>query len=74
MADAPEVDEVFAHLEADVDRAVDRACEEYDRDLTEQRDHEPLEQKAEAAKQASKAAHEAKDATRQIERVEVKSR
>lgn len=74
VADAPEVDEVFAHLEEDVDRAVDRACEEYDRDLTEQRDHEPLEQKAEAAKQASKAAHEAKDATRQIERVEVKSR
>lgn len=74
VADAPEVDEVFANLEEEVDRAAERACEEHDHDLEEQRDSEPLEHKAEAAKQASKAAHEAKDATRQIERVEVKSR
>lgn len=74
VVDAPEVDEVFADLERDVDTAAERACEEHDKALTEARDSEPLETKALAAKQASKAAHEAKEASRQIEKVEVKSR
>ena len=66
IADAPEVDEVFAGLEQDVDAELERACEA--------RDQEPLEDKAKAAREASKAAHEAKDAAREVERVEVKSR
>lgn len=74
VADAPEVDEVFAGLERDVDVAAERACEAKDRELAQARDDEPLEDKARAAKEASKAAHEAKEASRQIERVEVKSR
>ena len=74
MADAPVVDVVFGNLEHDVDRAAERACETRERELTEERDQEPLEKKAEAAKAASKAAHEAKEATRQIEKVEVKTR
>lgn len=74
VSDALEVDEVFADLERDVDKAADRACEEHDKALAEARDAEPLEVKALAAKEASKAAHEAKEATRQIEKVEVKSR
>lgn len=74
VADAPEVDDMFANLEERIDHAADRACEEHERGLARQRDEEPLEHKAEAAKQASKAARESKDATRQIERVEVKSR
>lgn len=74
VADAPEVDDMFASLEERIDHAADRACEEHERDLARQRDEEPLEHKAEAAKQASKAARDSKDATRQIERVEVKSR
>lgn len=74
VADAPEVDEVFANLERDVDVAADRACEEHDKSLAEARDAEPLEVKALAAKEASKAAHEAKEATRQLEKVEVKTR
>ena len=74
VTDAPEVDEVFANLEQDVDVAADRACEAREAELNEERDNEPLEQKVEAAKEASKAAHEAKEASRQIERIEVKTR
>lgn len=74
VADAPEVDEVFGNLEHDVDAAAERACKMRERELTEERDQEPLEKKAEAAKAASKAAHEAKEASRQIEKVEVKAR
>ena len=74
VADAPEVDEVFGNLEHDVDAAAERACETRERELTEERDQEPLERKAETAKAASKAAREAKEATRQIEKVEVKIR
>lgn len=74
VADASEVDEVFATLEQDVDVAAERACEERDKALAEARDSEPLEVKALAAKEASKAVHEAKEASRQIEKVEVKSR
>ena len=74
IADAPEVDEVFAGLEQDVDAELERACEAREIELTEARDQEPLEDKAKAAREASKAAHEAKDATREVERVEVKSR
>lgn len=74
VAAAPEVDEVFASLEKDVDKAAEQAIEQHEHDLTEQRDAEPLEQKAEAAKAASAAAHESKEATRQMERVEVKTR
>lgn len=74
VAAAPEVDEVFASLEKDVDKAAEQAIEQREHDLSEQRDAEPLEQKAEAAKAASAAAHESKEATRQMERVEVKTR
>lgn len=74
VEDAPEIDEVFANLENDVDQACERACEAREAELNEERDNEPLEQKVEAAKEASKAAHEAKEASRQIERVEVKTR
>ena len=74
VADAPEVDEVFGNLEHDVDAAAERACKMRERELTEERDQEPLERKAETAKAASKAAHDAKEATRQIEKVEVKIR
>lgn len=74
VADAPEVDEVFASLEQDVDAVAERACEAHERKLSAERDNEPLEQKVEAAKDASRAAHEAKEASRQIERVEVKAR
>ena len=74
VAAAPEVDEVFANLEKDVDKAAEQAIEQHEHDLSEQRDAEPLEQKAEAAKAASAAAHESKEATRQMERVEVKAR
>lgn len=74
VADAPEVDEVFASLEQDIDAELERACEARDIELTQARDKEPLEDKAKAAREASKAAHEAKEATREIERLEVKSR
>lgn len=74
VADAPEVDEVFAHLEDDVDRCAEHAIEECDHELSRVRDEEPLESKALAAREASKAAHDAAERTQQIERVEVKTR
>ena len=74
IADAPEVDEVFAHLEESVDKCAQSAIEERDKELARERDAEPLEVKALAAKEASKAAHDAADRVQQIERVEVKSR
>ena len=74
VADAPEVDEVFAELEQNVDAELERACEARDIEKTQERDQEPLEDKAKAAREASKAAHEAKEATREVERFEVKSR
>lgn len=74
IADAPEVDEVFAHLEESVDKCAQSAIEERDNKLTRERDAEPLEVKALAAKEASKAAHDAAGRAQQIERVEVKSR
>lgn len=78
VSDAPEVDEVFKGLEQDVDVAADKACEAHEQarleELSEARDSEPLEAKAKAAKEASKAARDAKADARQVERFEVKSR
>lgn len=74
VADAPEVDEVFAHLEENVDRCAENAIDERDLELSRERDAEPLEVKALAAKEASKAVHEAAERSQQIERVEVKTR
>lgn len=74
VADAPEVDEVFRALEEDVDAELERACEAREAELTQARDKEPLEDKAQAAREASKAAHEAKEATHEVERFEVKTR
>lgn len=74
VVDAPEVDEVFAQLEADVDRCAESAIEERNHELEHERDEEPLESKALAAREASKAARDAAERTHQIERVEVKTR
>lgn len=74
VKDAPEVDEVFANLESQVDKATEHALEELDKELTKERDNEPLEQKVEAAKEASKALSEAKENTLQLEKAEVKTR
>ena len=68
MEDAPEVDEAFKELEREADEACDRAVKERERDLNAERDEEPLEQKAAAAREAAgKAEHE-------MERIEVKAR
>ena len=74
VADAPEVDEVFASLEQDVDAELERACEAREIELNKERDQEPLEDTAKAAREASKAALEAMEATREVERFVVKSR
>lgn len=74
IASAPEVDEVFQGLERDVEVQAGRACEAYEKEITKERDEEPLDLKAKTAKEASKAAHEAKEATREVERFEVKAR
>ncbi|WP_165248513.1 hypothetical protein [Adlercreutzia sp. ZJ141] len=74
VADAPEVDEVFRTLEKDVDAELERACKAREVKLSHARDEEPLEDKARAARTASKAAHEAKNATHKVERFEVKTR
>lgn len=74
VEDAPSVDGVFKELEGSVDEAAGRALSELERKLTEERDQEPLEQKAQAAREASKAHQAAKEQTRQLERIEVKSR
>lgn len=74
VADAPAVDGVFKELESSVDEAAGRAQAELARKLTQERGEEPLERKAEAAREASKAHQATKEAAKEMERVEVKSR
>lgn len=96
VEDAPEVDEMFQHLEEDVDKAAERAAEEQekakDKEIEKEveqeqerdtkgygkkepnRDEEPLQDKAEAAREASKAYSAAKEAQHELERIEVKTR
>ena len=66
MEDAPEVDEAFKELEREADEACDRAVKERERD--------PLEQKAAAAREASHAYQAAGKAEHEMERIEVKAR
>lgn len=68
MEDAPEVDEAFKELEREADEACDRAVKE------RERDEEPLEQKAAAAREASHAYQAAGKAEHEMERIEVKAR
>lgn len=74
VGDAPEVDEAFKELERDADAACERAVKERGRDLNAERDAEPLEQKAAAAREASHAYQAAGKAEHEMERIEVKAR
>ena len=61
-------------LECDADAACERAVKERGRDLNAERDAEPLEQKAAAAREASQAHQAAGKAEHEMERIEVKAR
>lgn len=86
IKDTPEVDSVFEGLEKDIDSAHMKTKDDlgYDKDIEHagkrdqevgiERDEEPLEDKAQAAKAASKAMSEAREATRNIERTDGMSR
>ena len=74
VEDAPEVDEAFKELERDADAACERAVKERGRDLSAERDAEPLEQKAAAAHEASHAYQAASKTEHEMERIEVKAR
>ena len=74
VEDAPEVDEAFKELERDADAACERAVKERGRDLSAERDAEPLEQKAAAAREASHAYQAASKTEHEMERIEVKAR
>lgn len=86
IKDTPEVDSVFEGLEKDIDSAHMKTKDDlsYDKDIEHagkrdqevgiERDEEPLEDKAQAAKVASKAMSEAREATRNIERTDGMSR
>lgn len=74
VEDAPEVDEAFKALERDADAACERAVNERGHDLNAERDAEPLEQKASAAREASHAYQAAGKAEHEMERIEVKTR
>ena len=85
---APEVDEVFANLERDIDVALEKAISELDlsqekridnehkreNKATLNRDEEPLAEKAEAAKAASHVVAESREAIRSFERTDGMSR
>ena len=68
------MDEAFKELEREADEACDRAVKECGRDLNAERDAEPLEQKAAAAREASHAYQAANKAEHEMERIEVKAR
>lgn len=74
VEDAPEVDEVFRELEHDAEKACEQAAKEQGRDLSAERDAEPLEQKATAAREASRAYQTASKSEHEVERIEVKTR
>lgn len=91
VEDAPEVDDMFKHLDEDVDKTAERAVEAREKSQEKEaekepskdkghahdkpdRDEEPLQHKAEAAREASKAYSAAKEAEHELERVEVKAR
>lgn len=68
------MDEAFKELERDADAACERAVKERGRDLSAERDAEPLEQKAAAAHEASHAYQAASKTEHEMERIEVKAR
>lgn len=88
IADAPEVDEMFAQMEKDADRAIECVREGRVHDLAHGRaegqrglggrpinpDEEPLEAKACAAKDASKTMRDARENARETDRFKVKAR
>lgn len=72
VQDAPDVDEVFANLEKEVDEALGKAKERFP--VARPRDAERLAVKAEQAKAASAASRSARGQIRQIERIEQRAR
>lgn len=74
VADAPDVSHAFEDLEEQTDRAVDKALEERGLARKDIQKAEPLEERAAAARAASKALDEARSPDRDIELSEVRSK
>ena len=74
MADAPDVSHAFEDLEEQTDRVVDKVLEERGLTRKDIQKAEPLEERAAAARAASKALDEARAPDRDIELSEVRSK
>lgn len=74
VEDAPDVSSAFEDLEKQTDLAVDKALEARSMTREEVRDAEPLEERAAAARKASKALDEARAPERDIELTEMRSK
>lgn len=74
VEDAPEVDEAFKGPRTRRRRGMRESSKGRGRDLSAERDAEPLEQKAAAAHEASHAYQAASKTEHEMERIEVKAR
>lgn len=74
LEDAPDVSDAFEDLEKQTDKAVDRALAERGIDRSQVREAEPLDERAAAARSASKALDEARAPEHDIELSEVRSK
>ena len=74
VEDAPDVSRAFEDLEKQTDRVVDKALESRSKGRDEARDSEPLEDRAAAARKASKALDEARAPEHDIELSEMRSK
>lgn len=73
-ADAPDVSEAFAELEERSEKACEKALEARGKSREEIRDSEPLEERAKAARDASKAIEAERGIEPELERAEVKTK
>lgn len=74
LEDAPDVSDAFEDLEKQTDKAVDRALAERGIERSQVREAEPLDERAAAARSASKALDEARTPEHDIELAEVRSK
>lgn len=73
-ADAPEVSDAFAELEKRSEAACEKALDVRGKTREEIRDNEPLEERAQAAREASKAIEAERGIESELERAEVKAK
>lgn len=74
VEDAPDVSRAFEDLEKQTDHVVDKALETRSKSREDARDSEPLENRAAAARQASKALDEARAPEHDIELTEMRTK